>query len=114
MKRLAECDPRLQRIAFELIKEMDVSIICGHRNKADQNKAYRQGHSKLKWPESKHNKVPSLAVDVVPAPLDWSNIAAFEDMCSRAERIASELDIKIRLGRDFSFKDYPHIELVED
>jgi hypothetical protein len=32
-------------------------------------------------------------------------------MCEHVEEIAKRLGIKIRLGRDFSFKDWPHIEL---
>lgn len=115
-KTLAQCHPDLQRIAKELIKEMDVTVICGHRNEADQNAAFRNGYSKLKFPMSKHNKTPSLAMDVCPynKGIDWEDIAAFELMCERIEKIAERLDVKIRLGRDFSFKDYPHIELLED
>jgi peptidoglycan LD-endopeptidase CwlK len=113
MKRLAECDPRLQKIAFELIKEMDVLVLCGHRGEKEQNEAFNLGNSKKRWPNSKHNKLPSLAVDLAPYPLSWSNIKRFKDMCKRIERIAEELNIKIKLGRDFSFKDYPHVELVD-
>ena len=41
-------------------------IVCGHRNKEDQNKAFAEGKSKLKWPKGKHNKLPSQAVDAAP------------------------------------------------
>jgi hypothetical protein len=34
-------------------------------------------------------------------------------MCDHVERIAKEKGIKVRMGRDFSFKDYPHVELSE-
>lgn len=110
--RLSTCHEDLQKIANELIKEIDVSILCGHRTEYDQNKAYNNGNSKLKYPFSKHNKSPSLAMDVAPYPIDWQNIERFEDMCNRIERIAKDLGIKVRMGRDFSFKDYPHVELV--
>lgn len=90
---------------------MDVAVICGHRGEREQESAFISGKSKLQWPRSKHNKIPSEAVDLCPYPLVWDDVARFEDMCSRIERIAKELKIKIRLGRDFSFKDYPHIEL---
>lgn len=111
-KRLKTCDDRLQLIMSELIKELDVMIICGHRNKEDQNKAFAMGKSKLKWPHGKHNKLPSLAVDVMPYPLDWDDIDRVKDMLSRIARIAKEHGIKLRYGRDFSFKDWNHVELA--
>lgn len=112
LTNIAQCHPDLQRIANELIKRMDVMVICGHRGQRDQDEAYRTGKSKLKWPNSKHNKIPSQAMDVVPYPLDWNDLGRFKEMCGHVEAIAKELGIKIRLGRDFSFHDWPHIELV--
>ena len=112
LERLSQCHPDLQKIANELIKELDVSILCGFRGEKEQNQAFINGKSKLKWPRSKHNKTPSLAIDIAPYPIDWKNIGRFIDMCDRIKRIASELGIKIKQGREFSFKDYPHTELV--
>jgi len=95
-----------------------VHVTCGYRNETDQNLAFEQGNSKLKYPESRHNKKPSFAVDIVPDPdrspktISWVDLKAFEIMCLAVEAIADEYGIEIRLGRDFSFKDWPHIELV--
>lgn len=111
LARINECHPDLQKIALELIKEMDVTVLCGHRDEVSQNEAFINGKSKLRWPKSKHNKTPSLAIDMAPCPMDWNDIPSFMLMCSKIERIASILKIEIRLGRDFSFKDFPHIEL---
>jgi len=110
--RLEQCDPKLQLIANELIKVMDVSVLCGYRGEEEQNEAYNNKRSKLKFPQSKHNKKPSLAVDLAPYPIDWNNINRFERMCGIIEGIAKLHNINIRLGRDFSFKDYPHVELI--
>jgi len=111
LERISECHPNLQKIAHELIKELDVTVLCGHRGERDQNHAFNTGKSKLRWPRSKHNQAPSLAIDIAPYPIDWNNIPRFEDMCDRIKRIASSLKIKIRQGREFSFSDYPHTEL---
>lgn len=111
LERLSECHPDLQQICHELIKELNVTVLCGFRGEQEQNAAFVAGRSKLRWPRSKHNRTPSEAVDLAPYPIDWNDISRFRDMCARVERIAEELKIKIRLGRDFSFKDYPHIEL---
>lgn len=113
--RLSTCDERLQIICNELILRMDVTILCGHRGEKEQNKAYNNGFSKLKFPHSKHNQFPSKAVDVAPYPVDWKNIRRFNEMCDIIQEIADQYNIKIKLGRDFnSFKDYPHVELQDE
>lgn len=110
----------LQKILLETIKYRDFSIICGHRNEADQNKAFAEGKSKLKFPLSKHNSNPSLAVDIAPYPIDWNDTRMFIDLIRFIQGIAiGKFGIRIRAGADFngdwlkndSFLDYPHIEL---
>lgn len=118
LEQLNTCHEDLQKIAHELIKEMDVTVIYGHRNEHDQFQAFVNRKSKLLWPNSKHNSYPSRAMDIAPynqklKGIDWQDITAFLDMCKRIERIAKELKIKIRLGRDFPFRDYNHIELSD-
>lgn len=108
LKNLSECHPDLQRLAYEMRKEIDIEIICGHRGEKEQNEAYARGYSKLKWPNSKHNKTPSLAFDACPNPIDWDDNAGFHRMRSIAVVCAEKLKIKIRL---LSW-DLPHIELA--
>ncbi len=110
-QKLLECDPRLQVIVNELLEHMDVSVLCGYRGKEDQDKAYAEGKSKLKFPLSKHNIKPSLAVDLAPFPIDWNDIGRFDAMLDKVQEIADKHKIRIRLGRAFRFKDYPHVEL---
>lgn len=110
--RLETCHPDLQRLFNEVIKEMDCSIICGHRGKVDQDEAFRLGNSKVTWPRSKHNSTPSNAVDAVPYPIDWKNFDRFNQMAVIVKRKAEELGIKIVWGGDWkTFKDLPHWEL---
>lgn len=111
MQRLSTVHEDLQAIAHELIKHMDVSVLCGHRGEREQEAAFVAGNSKLQWPRSKHNKLPSLAIDLAPYPIDWDDIARFNEMCDLVEAIAKDKGIKVRMGRDFSFRDYPHVEL---
>jgi peptidoglycan L-alanyl-D-glutamate endopeptidase CwlK len=111
-KRLSECDERLQKIVNELLDHMDVSVLCGYRGEKEQNEAFKNGNSKLKFPMSKHNKKPSLAVDLAPYPIDWNDIGRFDKMLDKVQEIADKHGVKVRLGRTFKFKDYPHIELV--
>lgn len=68
LDNLSQCDHHLQILFNEVIKHRDCKVACGHRNKTKQDTAYysKPQRSKLKWPNSKHNKIPSLAVDVYP------------------------------------------------
>jgi len=110
-ENLSQCDIRLQKIFNEVILITDCAVICGHRGEEEQNKAYNEGKSKLKYPQSKHNKIPSQAVDVVPFPIDWSNIERFKELASKVKQIAEDLDIKIECGCDWKWKDFPHFQV---
>ena len=109
-------DPRWQLIIDEVLKVYDVSIIQGHRNKIGQDTAYANGFSKLKWPLSKHNTLPSKAVDIAPwnNGIDWDDVNEFYFLAGIVMAIAERHFIKIRWGgRWVLLKDYVHFEIVE-
>ena len=121
LKRLAECHPKLQMLFHEVIKHYDCTILCGYRTKEEQDEAVRLNRSKVSWPNSKHNKTPSLAIDVVPYPVDWDNTDRFFHFAGFVSGIAKIMSIPIRWGGDFNndlnfkndgFIDMPHIELI--
>lgn len=56
----------LRLICNHMLQIHDCSIIWGHRDKKTQNALYKQKLSKLQWPDSKHNKFLSEAVDLIP------------------------------------------------
>lgn len=122
LARLETCDHRLQMVMKRAITRYDFTVLCGHRTKQEQNDAYERGTSKLRWPQSKHNKTPSLAVDIAPFPIDWDNLGRFREMAAIVLDEAQKLGIKVRWGADWNqngsekderFRDYPHFELVE-
>lgn len=113
-KRLSDCHLDLQRLIAEVVKLAPCAVICGHRGEKEQNDAFNKGSSKAKFGQSFHNSLPSLAVDVVPQPLDWGDIPAFEKLGSLIMQKADELSIKIRWGKHFKgLVDYPHFELMK-
>jgi hypothetical protein len=124
LRKLATAHDDLQKLAHWVDKRYPIQIICGVRHEKEQNEAFDKGFSKLKFPESKHNinpakmRIRSHAIDAVPDPdknpatIEWNEIDEFEKMCLVFEQGADELGIKIRLGRDFKIKDFPHIELA--
>lgn len=122
----ATLDPRLQRVCYELLNYVDVSLIFGTRTKEEQDALYAEGKSKLRWPQSKHNRSPSLAVDLQPYPYpDNENDlrAALGYIAGLAMRIADEHEVKLRWGGDWNmngsvvdngFDDLFHLEIVDD
>jgi len=126
LTQLHTCDERLQSLMTEVIKEIDFSVVEGHRGKEAQNAAYFKGNSKVRWPHGNHNKSPSRAVDIAPYPIDWSNKLLtqlrFAFLAGYVMNTASRLGIKVRWGgdwnrnqdtRDETFLDMPHFELDE-
>lgn len=111
----------LQQLFTEVVKTYDCTVLEGHRNEADQNAAFESGKSKLKFPDGKHNGVPSLAVDVAPYPIDWNNTKRFYHFAGYVQGIAKMKGIKIRWGGDWdkdydlddqTFNDLVHFELT--
>ena len=119
LKCLSELDPRLKALAVLMMQKqvMDFAIICGHRGETEQNAAFAAGHSKVKYPYSKHNANPARAYDRVPYPIPlnaagdwddksplWDQLAAIEQQC------AEELGIEIIKSIPW---DRPHCELKD-
>jgi hypothetical protein len=122
-KRLDTCDVRLQRVMKEVVKTFDCSVIEGHRSRDRQNQLFDAGKSQLKWPDSRHNSKPSVAVDVVPYPIDWKDRDRFHYFAGFVMATALSMGIKLRWGgdwdgdwetRDNSFDDLPHFELAAE
>ena len=67
--RLITCHKDIQTIFNLAIKYIDISILEGHRPEKKQNKNFYSGKSKVKWPNGKHNSLPSKAIDATPYPV---------------------------------------------
>lgn len=114
LDKLATCDVRLQKVFSIVAQVMDCTIICGHREEEEQNRAYAIGKSQLQYPDSTHNSKPSKGVDAAPYPIDWNGINDFYKLAGLVLGIAECLGIKIKWGGDFkSLKDYCHFEIIE-
>jgi hypothetical protein len=121
--KLKEADLRLQKILEKAIEIVDFTVLTGHRGKEEQNKAYEGGFSKLRYPKSKHNSNPSLAVDITPFPIDFKNTRAFYYLAGVVKAIAYNMNIQVTWGgdwdgdddfRDNKFNDLVHYELDND
>ncbi len=117
-QKLDTCHMVLKTLMYKVIEKTDIIILCGHRNEKEQNAAFSAGNSKLKWPKSKHNSEPSMAVDIAPWPIDWKNISRFKSTAIIIKDVWNSMsDLEkdgyhLMWGGDWtSFKDYPHWEL---
>ena len=122
-ERLATCDEKLQKVFNEVIKYVDCSVLEGHRSKERQNKLFKEGKTKVKYPVGRHNSNPSNAVDVTPYPVDWNDRERQTLFAGFVMGVARGMDIKLRWGGDWNmnfnvkdnrFDDFPHFELRKD
>jgi len=127
-RKLATCHEKLIILCEAIISAWDHTILYGHRGEEEQEQAFNEGRSTLHYPESKHNKIPSLAVDLAPyhaeenPPIDWNNIERWRAFGGFVMGVAYHMGIKIRWGGDWDgdwtftdqrLIDLPHIELIE-
>lgn len=119
---LQTCDNSLQEICFEAIKILDFSVISGHRGEDEQAQLLKQGKTKAKYMESKHNYSPSLAVDIAPYPVDWNDKERFYILAGIMIAIAHSKGVKLRWGGDWNmnwnlkdnkFNDLGHFEILK-
>lgn len=118
-------DPALQRIMDRVLHEVaDISLLYGFRNEAEQNRLFDEGKSQLRFPKSKHNHYPSIAVDFAPYPYPKRETklwAALAYVAGRAIAIAAQEGIILRWGGDWNqngdltdqhFDDLFHLEIA--
>ncbi len=126
--KLLTCHSELQRLFNAVVVNRDCTVVSGYRGELEQNELYRRGMSMKKFPYSKHNTNPSLAVDVMPyfgttPHLRWDDIQSSYNFVGFVQGIADTFGIRIRSGADWnmnddfddqSFIDVAHYELVMD
>ena len=120
-RRLATCHPKIQllirevdrRLSLRTRQPFDLTVVCGHRGQAEQEQAYRDGNSEKHWPDSRHNTMPSTAVDVGIYPLDWNDRELFMFLIGYILAVSEDMGIEIEVGALWRKRDRPHIQLTE-
>lgn len=123
--KLAQAHRDLQRVVKRVAAKLDVYLIFSFRGEKDQTKAYVEGKSQLPWPESKHNRLPSHAIDLAPAgpdgKIDWDDTKAFLELAAAVFEAAKAEGVTLRWGGDWDRDgkaqergewDLVHFELV--
>lgn len=119
----------LQTLFSYLLDFRDHALIEGHRSEARQNELFFLKRTKVKFPHSRHNSSPSMAVDVLPWPFEekeWEDRDKWHYFAGYVKGVADQLfelglvDHKLRWGGDWDkdfetsdneFDDFPHFEL---
>lgn len=123
--RLARAHPLLQKLMNAAIMKYNFTIGDSQRGRVAQEKAFREGHSKVHFGSSAHNWSPAVALDIMPLPLSWSETKQNLDrwrvlQIEIIKPLAKELGIPIRQGIDWNMNgnltddrwdDLPHVEL---
>ena len=127
-KRLDTCHQDLIFLFTYVIRLYDCTVVCGFRTKADQEKAFDAGLSKVHYPGT-HSTKPSIACDVAPfegTSIDWGKLQSawfagyVMGVADRLYKIGT-ITHRIRNGADWdmdhdvddtTFWDACHFELV--
>lgn len=126
LEKMRLLDPKLVRLAHLIYGEVcGIAIMVSHREEDAQNLAFSTGKSKVKWPNSKHNSIPSKAMDIVPTPVNLNGKSLREELtfiAGAVRIIAAREGYKVRWGGDWdkdgdlednNFDDLFHFELTE-
>lgn len=120
-EHLVTIDKELQDVLNEAIKHIDFSIIWGHRDMDAQNSAFQEGRSRNRWPTSKHNAYPAIAVDIVPYPGMYdASYSRFFELATYVMAAACKQGVHLRwgghwknyTGRGEYDRDWAHFELI--
>jgi peptidoglycan L-alanyl-D-glutamate endopeptidase CwlK len=131
-ERLATAHPILVECFTAALKisPVDFGISCGHRDEKAQLIAYQEGKSNKLWPDGKHNKIPSEAVDFFPYVAErgvvWGDTEKFYLIAGLVIGIAHQKGFRLRWGGAWSgllnqtrvdrgervLQDLPHIEIL--
>jgi peptidoglycan L-alanyl-D-glutamate endopeptidase CwlK len=134
LEKLKDVDVRLAALCRRVASyDIPFKVLTGHRNEADQNKAFAEGKSQKRWPDGEHNALPSKAIDVVPiyvditTKIDWNDAYAVCRLAGFFEATAYAMGFRVRLGMDWNgnwrtagkgdpkerFFDAYHIEILD-
>lgn len=122
-ERLQSCDPDLILLMNEALADpacpSDITVLEGHRGEERQNQMVAEGKSQLKWPRSKHNAFPSMAVDVAPyvggaVSWSWPNYYPLADhIMATWDRLKAEGKVhgELEWGGHWGWRDGPHWQI---
>ena len=125
LARLQGVDETLVNVVKRAIEisEVDFTVLEGVRTLERQRELYAQGRTapgKIVTWTMKSRHIEGKAVDLVPYPLDWSDLEKFNKIKDAMFQAAKELDVNLCWGADWDGDgnyrekgeyDSPHFEI---
>lgn len=113
------CEVKLEQAHIDLVKwfkdlksrHPEVHVSWSHRDEASQNQAIADGTTKLKFPDSAHNKTPALALDIFQ--IDDAGKAKWDPVfCAKVNQESMSLGYHLKWGGDWkSLGDNDHFQV---
>jgi peptidoglycan L-alanyl-D-glutamate endopeptidase CwlK len=111
-QRLAAAHPLLRELFTAIAEIAPIEVLASQRGRSAQERAFALGHSRAHFGQSAHNWTPAIALDVVPAPLDWTDLDRFRALAALVKAEAKARGVPLAWGGDWArLKDMPHYEL---
>ena len=102
----------LRELFLAVAETAAIEVLESQRGRSAQERAFALGHSRAHFGQSAHNWSPAIALDVVPAPLDWTDLPRFRALAAIVKAEAKARRIPLAWGGDWSrLRDMPHYEL---
>lgn len=131
LKALEGVHPKMRAVVFRALElsEVDFMVVEGVRTPLRQKQLYAKGRTapgpKVTWTLKSNHFINERtgyghAVDLLPAPYDWKDLAPFNKVAKAMFQAADELNVPIRWGADWDRDgkprergetDSPHFEL---
>lgn len=120
-ERLTQVDAVLRQIVGMAVAAcpFDVLVVCGYRSSAEQLKAYLTGKSKARPGQSKHNKLPAQAVDLIAVGNEgkealWQRLDLLAILDEQIQREAMVQGVTIEWSKHWQkFVEFDHWEIKE-
>ena len=120
-ERRDTCEESLIQALDYTIQRIDCSVVWGHRGEAEQQRAFADRRSKLQWPLSNHNSLPSQAVDVIPWPTGYNSLPEFYELASYMFAGAAQIGVHLKwgghwinyTGKGHNDRDWAHWEIAK-
>ena len=124
-KNLSGVHPDLQTLFNEVVKHFDCTVVSGFRSQEEQEALYAKGRTvpgkivtHMDGVERRSKHQTGNAVDVVPYPIAWGDVARFKQFGWFVKGVAATLkrygaiDSEIEWGGDWTrFVDRPHFQI---
>lgn len=98
---LAQAHPLFTLVFNQVVEIKNCTLIQSVRGESGQKKAILDGTTTLPWPDSLHNKIPAMAVDVQPWPFRETDHTDIHRLAGVILAVSKSMGIPLTWGGDW-------------